>query len=126
MCSPGSAGVERFVTTSRTSSCICSELSLLECRAATGSAFEAFARIERKLTVTKGLGELAVVGEGLNDTRCRTCGSFLFSVVNDGQFVHVSLDALNTDAPPDTPPIRRLQGGLVRDHRRPQFDEHAT
>ena len=78
--------------------CHCSE-----CRAATGSAFKAFARIAReKLTVTKGLGELAVVGEeGLNDTRCRTCGSFLFSVVNDGQFVHVSLRSLV-----DTPTLR--------------------
>ena len=36
--------------------------------------------------------------EGLNDTRCQACGSFLFSVVNNGAFVHVSLGSL-VDAP---------------------------
>jgi len=42
------------------------------CRAATGSAFKAFAGIEReKLTITEGLDDLAVFGEDdLNDTRC--------------------------------------------------------
>ena len=106
--------------------CHCSE-----CRAATGSAFKAFARIAReKLTVTKGLGELAVVGEeGLNDTRCRTCGSFLFSVVNDGQFVHVSLGSLV-----DTPTLRPTHHIFVGSKAAwfeitddlPQFDEYAT
>jgi hypothetical protein len=75
--------------------CHCSE-----CRAATGSAFKAFAGIEReKLTITQGVSDLAVFGEeALNDTRCRACGSFLFSVVRDGAFVHVALGSL-VDAP---------------------------
>ncbi len=71
--------------------CHCSE-----CRAATGSAFKAFAGIEReKLTVTDGLDQLAVFGEDdLNDTRCAACGSFLFSVVRDGAYVHVAMGSL--------------------------------
>jgi len=46
------------------------------CRAATGSAFKAFAGIEReKLTITDGLDDIAVFGEeDLNDTRCGACG----------------------------------------------------
>src|ERR671935_943295 len=60
------------------SNCHCSR-----CRAATGSAFEPFAGIEReKLEVTEGADSLLVVGDDrLNDTRCRACGSLLFSVV---------------------------------------------
>jgi hypothetical protein len=75
--------------------CHCSE-----CRAATGSAFKPFAGIEReKLTITKGADDLAVFGEDdLNDTRCGACGSFLFSVVRDGAFVHVAMGSL-VDAP---------------------------
>jgi hypothetical protein len=38
-----------------------------------------------------------------NDTRCRTCGSFLFSVVRDGSFVHVAMGTLMAD-----PTIRPL------------------
>lgn len=70
------------------------------CRAATGSAFKPFAGIERgKLEVTKGEGMLLVVGEqNSNDTRCRTCGSLLFSVVRDGAYVHVAMGSL-VDAP---------------------------
>ncbi len=70
------------------------------CRAATGSAFKPFAGIEReKLTITQGLDEIAVFGEDdLNDTRCGACGSFLFSVVRDGEYVHVAMGSL-VDAP---------------------------
>ena len=78
--------------------CHCSQ-----CRAATGSAFKAFAGIEReKLTITKGLDDIAVFGEeDANDTRCAACGSFLFSVVRDGAFVHVAMGSLV-----DVPTIR--------------------
>lgn len=78
--------------------CHCSD-----CRAATGSAFKAFAGIEReKLTFTDGLDEIAVFGqEDLNDTRCAACGSFLFSVVREGAFVHVAMGSLV-----DVPTIR--------------------
>jgi len=70
------------------------------CRAATGSAFKAFAGIEReKLLITQGVDDLLVFGEDdLNDTRCGTCGSLLFSVVRDGDYVHVAMGSLR-DAP---------------------------
>lgn len=70
------------------------------CRAATGSAFKPFAGIERqKLEVTDGPDMLMVVGEeDSNDTRCRACGSLLFSVVREGAYVHVAMGSL-VDAP---------------------------
>ena len=66
------------------------------CRAATGSAFKAFAGIERdKLELAAGPDALLVVGDDdLNDTRCASCGSLLFSVVRDGAYVHVALGSL--------------------------------
>ena len=71
--------------------CHCSE-----CRAATGSAFKAFAGIERgKLEITAGGADLLVFGEDdLNDTRCAACGSLLFSVVRGGEYVHVAMGSL--------------------------------
>jgi hypothetical protein len=66
------------------------------CRAATGSAFKAFAGIERsKFEIEEGSGNLLVHGsDELNDTRCSTCGSLLFSVVRDGEYVHVAMGSL--------------------------------
>jgi hypothetical protein len=63
------------------------------CRAGTGSAFKAFAGIEReKLEIAEGSDSLLVFGEeDLNHTRCGVCGSLLFSVVRDGAYVHVAL-----------------------------------
>jgi hypothetical protein len=70
------------------------------CRAATGSAFKAFAGIEREhFQVTDGLDRLLVFGdENGHDTRCDTCGSLLFSVVREGEWVHVAMGSLR-DAP---------------------------
>ena len=70
------------------------------CRAATGSAFKAFAGIERqKLELADGAGALLVHGEAdANDTRCASCGSLLYSVVRDGGYVHVAMGSL-VDAP---------------------------
>ena len=70
------------------------------CRAATGSAFKPFAGVEReKLQLTDGADALLVHGDDqLNDTRCATCGGLLFSVVRDGEYVHVALGSL-VDAP---------------------------
>jgi hypothetical protein len=100
------------------------------CRAATGSAFKAFAGIEReKLTITQGLDAIAVFGEeDLNDTRCGECGSFLFSVVRDGAFVHVALGSL-TEAPTIRPTEHIFVGSKaawfeITDDL-PQFDEYA-
>jgi hypothetical protein len=66
------------------------------CRAATGSAFKSFAGIERKrLEITEGMDTLLVFGEDdLNDTRCGACGSLLFSVVRNGDYVHVAMGSL--------------------------------
>jgi hypothetical protein len=66
------------------------------CRAATGSAFKAMAGIERgKLELEQGSDDLLVYGDDeLNDTRCATCGSLLYSVVRDGEYVHVALGSL--------------------------------
>jgi hypothetical protein len=100
------------------------------CRAATGSAFKAFAGIEReKLTITEGLDAIAVVGEEtLNDTRCGACGSLLFSVVREGAFVHVAMGSLVD--PPTMRPTHHIFVGSkaawfeITDDL-PQFDEHA-
>ena len=105
--------------------CHCSE-----CRAATGSAFKAFAGIEREeLRITEGLGDIAVFGEeDLNDTRCGACGSFLFSVVRDGAYVHVAMGSL-VDAPTIRPTHHIFVGSRaawfeITDDL-PQFDEYA-
>ena len=71
--------------------CHCSQ-----CRKATGSAFKPFAGIERdKLSITYGQEGLTVFGdEHGHDVHCRRCGSLLYSVVRDGQYVHVTLGTL--------------------------------
>jgi hypothetical protein len=73
------------------------------CRASTGSAFKPMAGIERgKLEITEGADNVLLSGDdAANDTRCGVCGSFLFSVVRDGGYVHVALGSLV-----DTPAIR--------------------
>ena len=70
------------------------------CRAATGSAFKPFAGIERsKLELTSGDDKLLIWGDDNgNHTRCAACGSLLYSVVRDGEWVHVALGSL-ADAP---------------------------
>jgi hypothetical protein len=101
------------------------------CRAATGSAFKAFAGIEReKLELTNGGGMLLIVGEAnANDTRCATCGSLLFSVVRDGAYVHVAMGSL-VDAPSLRPTEHIFVGSKapwfeITDNL-PQFEEYAT
>lgn len=101
------------------------------CRAATGSAFKPFAGIEReKLTITEGADQLAVFGEeNGNDTRCGACGSFLFSVVREGAYVHVAMGSL-VDAPAIRPSGHIFVGSKatwfeITDDL-PQFEEYAT
>jgi hypothetical protein len=74
------------------------------CRRTTGSAFKPFGGIERgKLELTEGADKLLVYGEeDLNDTHCAACGSLLYSVVRDGEFVHVAYGSL-VDAPSLSP-----------------------
>ena len=66
------------------------------CRAGTGSAFKAFAGIEReKLEILEGGQTLLVWGDDeSNHTRCGICGSLLYSVVRDGAYVHVAMGSL--------------------------------
>ena len=66
------------------------------CRAATGSAFKPFAGIEReKLEIVQGGDTLFVWGDDENNhTRCAICGSLLYSVVRDGEYVHVAMGSL--------------------------------
>lgn len=98
------------------------------CRAATGSAFKAFAGIEReRLELTAGLDDLLVIGDDdANDTRCAACGSFLFSVVRDGAYAHVTMGSL-VDAPSIRPQCHIFVGSKapwdeILDDL-PQFDE---
>jgi hypothetical protein len=101
------------------------------CRAATGSAFKPFAGIERdKLELMDGTDNLLVVGDAeLNDTRCRACGSLLFSVVRKGDYVHVAMGSL-VDSPSIRPTAHIFVGSKapwfeITDDL-PQFEEHAT
>jgi hypothetical protein len=101
------------------------------CRAATGSAFKAFAGIERaKLELSAEPDALLIVGEELlNDTRCGTCGSLLFSVVREGEYVHVALGSL-VDAPSIRPSAHIFVGSKapwfeITDDL-PQFEEHSS
>ena len=101
------------------------------CRAATGSAFKPFGGIEReKLEVTDGADRLHVVGEeNLHDTRCAECGSLLFSVVREGEWVHVALGSLR-DAPSLRPTAHIFVGSKapwfeITDDL-PQFEEYAS
>ena len=66
------------------------------CRAGTGSAFKAFAGIERDtLEVLEGAETLLVWGNDRdNHTRCGICGSLLYSVVREGAYAHVALGSL--------------------------------
>ncbi|MFY9580115.1 MAG: GFA family protein [Gaiellaceae bacterium] len=101
------------------------------CRAATGSAFKAFAGIELdKLELTEGSDRLLVFGkEDLNNTRCEVCGSLLFSVVRDGAYVHVAMGSL-VDAPSIRPTKHIFVGSKapwfeIADDL-PQFEEYPT
>jgi hypothetical protein len=108
------------------SNCHCSR-----CRAATGSAFKPFLGIEReKLELVDAADGLFVYGEDdLNDTRCATCGSLLYSVVRDGEYVHVALGSL-VDEPGMRPTKHIFVGSKAPWHEitddLPQFEEHAS
>jgi hypothetical protein len=101
------------------------------CRRATGSAFKPFAGIEReKLKLEKGTDSVKVIGEDdANDTRCSSCGSLLYSVVRDGDFVHVAMGSLR-DAPSIRPThhifVGSKAGWFEITDQLPQFDEYGT
>jgi len=101
------------------------------CRAATGTAFKAFAGIEReRLEITDGADRLLVLGDDdLNDTRCAACGSLLFSVVRDGAYVHVAMGSL-IDPPSIRPTAHIFVGSKAPWYEIaddvPQFEEYRT
>jgi hypothetical protein len=107
--------------------CHCSD-----CRRATGSAFKPFAGIARdKLRITSGEEQLLIVGDpaGDHDTRCKVCGSLLFSVVREGAFVHVTLGTL-VDSPSLRPTAHIFVGSkapwfTITDNL-PRYEEHVT
>ncbi len=98
------------------------------CRAGTGSAFKSVAGIERdKLEITKGAEHLFIWGEpDRGHYRCGICGGFLYSVVREGQWVHVGMGTLE-----DEPSIRPSEHIFVGSKAPwfeitdglPQFDE---
>jgi hypothetical protein len=75
------------------------------CRRTTGAAFKSFAGIERgKFAVTQGQDRLLVYGQDVakaHNAHCGSCGSFLYSLVRDGQYIHVAMGGLA-----DEPTIR--------------------
>ena len=75
--------------------CHCSQ-----CRRATGSAFKPFAGSESaKLRITQGAEQTLRYGDEQGyDQHCGRCGSLLYSLVREGQYVHVTLGTL-VDAP---------------------------
>jgi hypothetical protein len=106
--------------------CHCSQ-----CRRATGSAFKAFAGIERsKFRLTAGEDKLSLYGEVHNhDARCGVCGSFLYSVVRDGAWVHVAMGTL-ADEPSIRPTAHIFVGSkapwyAITDDL-PQYAGHVT
>jgi hypothetical protein len=101
------------------------------CRAATGSAFKPFAGIERgKLELLRGGDGLLRIGEEKgHDVRCAACGSLLYSVVRDGEYVHVALGSL-ADAPSIRPSAHIFVGSKAPWYEitddLPQYDGHVT
>jgi len=66
------------------------------CRAASGSAFSAFAGIGRdRLRVTAGTDRITLFDNAVS--LCSLCGTSLFSLVRDGRFFHVAMGTLVDD-----------------------------
>ncbi|MBI3524872.1 MAG: GFA family protein [Betaproteobacteria bacterium] len=89
--------------------CHCSK-----CRRATGSAFKPFAGIERhKLSIIEGKDTLLIFGEvNAHDVHCKKCCSYLYSVVRDGAFVHVTMGTL-ADCPSIHPTAHIFVGSMA-------------
>ncbi len=64
-----------------------------------------------------------------HDTRCKACGSYLYSVVRDGAFVHVALGTL-IDHPTIRPTGHIFVGSKARwftiTDDLPQYEEHVV
>ena len=103
--------------------CQCSQ-----CRRATGAACKPFGGIERsRLKVVAGARKFLRYGEVReHDAHCGSCGSFLFSVVREGKYVHVNYGSL-VGAPSVRPSAHIYVGSKAPWHRitddLPQYDE---
>ncbi len=70
------------------------------CRAGSGSAFSAFAGIEKdKPRVTDGAESITIfeLNEDNIVSLCKRCGSSVFSLVRNGQFFHIAMGTLVDD-----------------------------
>lgn len=81
------------------------------CRRATGSAFKPMGGIRiAQFEVVSGQGNVAKFGsEDASDHFCDTCGSLLYSVVRNGEWVHVTYGTL-ADAPSRRPEMHIFVG----------------
>ena len=101
------------------------------CRRATGAAFKSFAGIARdKLRIVRGDDNLKIFGDDAAcDVRCNDCGSFLYSIVNEGKLVHVAMGTLLDD--PGIRPTSHIFVGskapwfTITDDL-PQYEEHVV
>ncbi|HWJ76238.1 MAG TPA: GFA family protein [Kaistia sp.] len=101
------------------------------CRRTTGSAFKPFAGIgSERLELTDGADNiLRYGGDEAHDVHCRTCGSFLYSMLDHGKRIHLAMGTL-ADAPSIRPSAHIFVGSKapwydITDDL-PQFDGHAT
>jgi hypothetical protein len=101
------------------------------CRRATGAAFKPFAGIERgKLSITSGADRLLIYGEeSAHDAHCARCGSLLYAVVREAEFVHVTLGTL-VDTPSIRPSAHIFVGSKAKWYTiaddLPQYQEHEV
>ncbi|MEP7454942.1 GFA family protein [Phyllobacterium sp. SB3] len=99
------------------------------CRRTTSAAFKSLARIERtKLRLTNGQEHTWIIGsDDWHDERCKSCGSFLFAVVDGGEFAHIAMGTL-VDDPTIRPSAHIFVGSkapwfTITDNL-PQYDKH--
>ena len=100
------------------------------CRAATGSAFLPWGKIEReKLRVTKGAGSLSVIGDAdaVHAMHCRACLSLLYWTVRDGAYVRIPYGSF-IDEPTLKPTAHMFVGSKASWHEilddLPQHDQY--
>lgn len=98
------------------------------CRRTTGSAFKPMGGIRSdKLSLISGADAMMQVGDAVShDAHCQKCGSLLFSLVREGEYVHVALGTLVEE--PSIRPTHHIFVGskapwfTITDDL-PQFDE---
>ncbi|MFN0186187.1 MAG: GFA family protein [Aquabacterium sp.] len=93
---PSSAFLGKVIA--RAEAMVCPDPSLKPAfRSDPGAANKPFAGIESdKLALVEGAGSIMRFGDGIDhDVRCGKCGSFLYSVVRGGTYVHVTLGSMS-------------------------------